>query len=277
MTTNEFINYFKKTYRNRTSSFLSGLLIMFSDAVALFCCIGLAFLIMNFINPSAINFRSFIYYSVFFPIIIAVFYAGGLYPGILLSPSEEVRKMTMISFFCNFGISIALVFFGNDNETITGAIAENLIKDSDTWGVVCAFLLAIPISAIGLPATREFSRHIFGKFHFYGVPAVIYCTGDSAKEVINRLLKRPDLGYKPAVIIDSSATECYMNNGIPVFPDSEEILKTIKQLKIKVAIICDFQGKRKPIMSSYRYTINISNHQDIYTSSMMEPFLKTPN
>lgn len=268
MTTNEFIDYFKKTYRNRTSSFFSGLMIMVSDAVALFCCVGLAFFIMNFINPSAINFRSFIYYSVFFPIILVVFYAGGLYPGILLSPSEEVRKMTVISFFCYFGICLSLVFFGKDSETLAGAIAENLIKDSDTWGVLCAFLLAIPISAIGLPAAREFSRHIFGKFHFFGVPAVIYCTNDSAKEVINRLIKRPDLGYKPAVIIDSSATECYMNNGIPVFPDSAEILETIKTLKIKVAIICDFKGKSRPIMSSYRYTINISNHQDIYTSSM---------
>ena len=176
--------------------------------------------------------------------------------------------MTTISFFCYFGICIALIFFGKNNETITGAIAENLIKDSDTWGVVCAFLLAIPISAIGLPATREFSRHIFGNFHFYGVPAVIYSTGDSANEVINRLIKRPDLGYKPAVIIDSSAAECYMNSGVPVFPDSDEILETIKQLKIKVAMICDFHGKRRQIMSSYRYTINISNHQDTYTSSM---------
>lgn len=176
--------------------------------------------------------------------------------------------MTTISFFCYFGICIALIFFGKNNETITGAIAENLIKDSDTWGVVCAFLLAIPISAIGLPATREFSRHIFGNFHFYGVPAVIYSTGDSANEVINRLIKRPDLGYKPAVIIDSSAAECYMNSGVPVFPDSDEILETIKQLKIKVAMLCDFHGKRRQIMSSYRYTINISNHQDTYTSSM---------
>lgn len=268
MTTNEFINYFQKTYRNRTSSFLSGLMIMFSDAVALFCCVGLAFFIMNFINPSAINFRSFIYYSIFFPIILVIFYASGLYPGILLSPSEEVRKMTTISFFCYFGISLSLVFFVNDNESITGAIAENLIKDSDTWGVVCAFLLAIPVSSIGLPSAREISRHLFGKFNFYGVPAVIYCTGDSAKEIIKRLIKRPDLGYKPAVIIDSSANECYMSSGIPVFPDSKEILEIIKRLKIKVAMICDFQGDKRPLMSSYRYTIYISNRQDTYTSSI---------
>ncbi len=268
MTTSEFITYFKKTYRNRTSSFLSGLMIMISDAIALFCCVGLAFLIMNFINPSAINFRSFIYYSVFFPLILVIFYAGGLYPGIMVSPSEEVRKMSSISFFCYSGICIALIFFGKGNDSITKAIADNIVQDSDNWGVICAFLLATPISAIGLPAVREFARHLFGKFNFYGVPAVIYCTNDSANEVIDRLLKRPDLGYKPAVIIDSNATECCMYNEIPVFPDSKEILNTIKQLNIKAAILCDFKGNIKPLMSSYRYTINISTHQDIYTSTM---------
>lgn len=268
MTTNEFIAYFKKTYRNRTSSFLSGLLLMISDAVALFCCIGLAFLIMNFINPSAINFRSFVYYSVFFPLILVVFYAAGLYPGIMISPSDEVRKITIISGFCYIGICIAIIFFGKGDETLANAITESIVRDSNNWGVSCAFLMAVPISAIGLPCAREIARHLFGKFNFYGVPAVIYCTNDSAKEVINRLVKRPDLGYKPAVIINSAAKECYMENGIPVFPDSEEILEVLRKLNIKVAIICDFKGNRKPLMNFYRYTINIFSHQDLFTSSM---------
>lgn len=268
MTTTEFIAYFKKTYKNRTSSFFSGLLIMLSDAIALFCCIGLAFLIINFINPSAINFRSFVYYSVFFPLILVVFYAAGLYPGIMISPSDEVRKITIISFFCYIGICIAIVFFGADDESLASAVVENIVRDSDNWGVVCAFLLAVPITSIGLPSAREISRHLFGKFNFYGVPAVIYCTNDSAKEVITRLIKRPDLGYKPAVVIDSNAAECYMENGIPVFPDSKEILDVIKKLKIKVAIVCDFKGNQKPIRNFYRYTISIFSHQEILTSSM---------
>lgn len=241
---------------------------MISDAVALFCCIGLAFLIVNLLNPSAINFRSFVYYSAFFPLILVVFYAAGLYPGIMVSPSEEVRKMSIISLFSYFGICLSIAFMGNDAETLANAINENIVRDSDNWGICIAFILAVPISAIGLPTAREISRHIFGKFHFYGVPAVIYCTGDSADEVVRRLRNRPELGYKPAVIIDSNATECSMNGEIPVFPDSAEILKTIRQLNIKVAIICNFKGNRKPLLTSYRYTINISHHQDIFTSSM---------
>ena len=53
-----------------------------------------------------------------------------------------------------------------------------------------------------------------------------------------------------------------------MFPDTEEILDTIKKLNIKVAIICGFKGKRRPLITSYRYTINISSHQENFTSSM---------
>ena len=268
MTTLEFTSYFKKTYRNRTSSFLSGLMIMISDAIALFCCVGAAFLIVNLINPSMINFRSFVYYSAFFPLVLVAFYSAGLYPGIMISPSDEVRKMTIISVFFYFGICLSVAFLGNKGENLAVAISNFMVRDSDKWGICLAFIIASIISAIVLPASRESSRHLFGKFQFYGVPAVIYCDGTSADEVVSRLKKRPELAYKPAVIIDSSKTECSLKDGIPVFPDTEEILDTIKKLNIKVAIICGFKGKRRPLITSYRYTINISSHQENFTSSM---------
>ena len=63
MTSKDFITYFKKTYKNGTSSFLSGVMIMISDIIGLFCCIGIAFLFVNLISPPSINFRSFINYS----------------------------------------------------------------------------------------------------------------------------------------------------------------------------------------------------------------------
>lgn len=241
---------------------------MVSDAVALFCCIGLSFLIVNFINPSWVNFKSFIYYSQYFPLILVVFYSAGLYPGIMTSPSDEVRKLTICSFFCYIGICISIAFLSDNSDSIAVSFTQNIVKDSDNIGIVISFLIATVLSAIGLPAMREITRHIHGRFSFWGVPAVVYVTGDSGNEIIDRLLHRKDLGYKPAVIISSSEKECTMYGDIPVFPESDDILKTIKQLNIKVAILCDYQGNRKPILTGYRYTINISTHQDFFSSSM---------
>ena len=268
MTSNDFIAFFKKTYRNGTSSLLSGIMIMIFDVLGLFLCIGLSFFIVNLVNPSVINFRSFIYYSFYFPLLLIVFYAAGLYPGIMVSPSEEVKKLCLCSFFCYFGIAISIFFISRDNPTIQNIVTLFILKDSNDLGVIIAFLLATPISAIGLPGMREISRHFLGKFRFWGVPAVIYVTGDSGTEVIDRLIKRPYLGYKPAIIIDSKATECTMRNGIPVFPDNNDILDVIHYLKIKVAIMCNYEGRLRPIVSTYRYTMNVSKNQDYFASSM---------
>ncbi len=268
MTSTEFISLFKKTYHNRTSSFLSGLMLMIVDAISLFCCIGLAFLIINLFKPELINFRSFVNYTLYFPLVLLVFYAAGLYPGIMNSPSDEIRKMTICSFFCFMGIGISIIFEDGSSDNIIMVITHSIAADSSNIAVICALLLATPICAIGLPACREIGRHIFGKFFWWGVPAVIYETDNSGAVVVNRLKKRRDLGYRPAIIIDNSVKESFIQDGIPVFPETDEILNAIKKLKIKVAILCDYTGNRKQIFTSYRYTINISKNQDNLSSSM---------
>lgn len=264
MTTYDFIKYFKKTYRKRTSSFLSGLMLMIIDAITLLLCIGLSFFIINLCNPSVINFRSFVYYTYYFPLILIVYYAAGLYPGIMISPSEEVRKFSICSTFCFLGICTSIILQQDDGIF---SFSRNIVRGSSNFGVICAFTLSIPITTVGIPAAREIVRHLFGKTKWWGVPAVIYCTGDSGNEVITRLLKRKDLGYKPAVIINSSITDCEMYEDIPVFPDSKDILETIKQLKIKVAFLCDYEGNDYAIINSYRYTITVKKDQGLSSTA----------
>ena len=61
MTESEFENYFHTNFK-RTSSFISGIILMLVDAFILLLCIGIGFFIINFINNSWINFRSFVTY-----------------------------------------------------------------------------------------------------------------------------------------------------------------------------------------------------------------------
>ena len=267
MTTNDFITYFRKNYKRRTSSFLSGIMIMAADAAMLFMCIGLSFFIANIIDSEAVNFKSFVNYSYYFPLILIVYYAAGLYPGIMVSPSDEVRKLSICSAFCFIGIILSIIVQNGDGF-FSAAVAERILKDTSKKAAIFSFCLAIPFTTIFLPGFREVARHIYGHFKWWGVPAVIYTTGNSADTVIQRLLKRKALGYKPAIIIDSTATDCSMKDGIPVFPDSKEILEIIRHLHIKVAILCDYEGNIKPVASYYRYTITCSKNQDSLTTSL---------
>ena len=72
---------------------------MIVDAIVVMLCIGISFFIINFINHSWINFRSFITYWVYLPPMMAVFYAAGLYPGLVYPPADEVKKFGICSFF----------------------------------------------------------------------------------------------------------------------------------------------------------------------------------
>ena len=106
MIIDEFLRYYKQNF-HRTSSFLVGLVLMFVDAVALMLSIGTSFFIINAINNSFINFRSFVTYSVYLPLILVVFYAAGLYPGIMISPVEEVKRFSICTFFSFIGQKIS--------------------------------------------------------------------------------------------------------------------------------------------------------------------------
>ena len=103
----EFEEYLKSQYKH-TSSFVSGISLAFIDALVFMASICIGFFIVNAFDPSCINFRSFLKYSIFLPAVFIVFYLNGLYPGILLAPEDEVRRFSLSSFFILIGEAFAL-------------------------------------------------------------------------------------------------------------------------------------------------------------------------
>ena len=252
MAANDLEKQLKNSF-HRTSSFLSGSMLMLVDAFTLMLCIGISFFIINAVDNSFINFRSFVNYSIYLPLILIVFYAAGLYPGIMTSPAEDVKRFCICTFFSFVGIAISIFVEDNENKI----------------AIAVALVLAVPIATLLLPTDREIARRLFGRHRWWGVPAVIYCTGSSGDTVINRLLRRPDLGYKPAVIINSSSSSEGSFNGIPVFPPDKATLDVIRKFGIKAAIMCDYEDDISDIMKSYRYTMSVSKKQDmLYTGTL---------
>lgn len=251
MKAEDYKSYFRANFY-RTSSFTSGVALMFADCLMVMLCIGISFFIINLINHSWINFRSFVTYWVYLPPILAVFYAAGLYPGLVYPPADEVKKFAICSFFCFIGIALSIT-----------------VEDADEKiPLVFALILAVPFAVILLPGGREIGRRVFSIFRWYGVPAVIYTSTDSGDIITQRLNKRKDLGYRAGLIIDTNITEPVMRNGVPAYPPSEEIFNLIKSLNIKVAILCDYKGGIDEINSYYRYTVVIPKNTDINTLSM---------
>lgn len=249
MTQNEYETAFRRKF-HWTSSFMSGFTLMIVDAISLMLCIGISFFIINLVDHTFINFRSFVNYAIYLPLILLVFNAAGLYPGIMASPAEDVKRFCICTFFSFMGIAISIFVEDNDEKI----------------AVATALTFAVPIATILLPGAREGAKHFFGHFGWWGVPAVIYSEeAESSDFVIMRLLSRGDLGYRPCAIIDGRATKIghkTFNIGgnigsvsIPVFPPTDETAAMIRRLNIKVGIVCGFDSSMEKMLTIHRYTI----------------------
>ena len=258
----DFSDYLKKNYP-RTSSFLCGLSLFIVDALVLVLCMGVGFFIVNIFDKSNINFKSFINYSVYIPFILLLFGVNGLYPGIMNSPTEDVKHYFGCTFFSFLAI-ILTVYLSDLNNV---SFMNQIVKNSEDKAVAIAFIIAIPFATVLLPGFRELAKHYFAKFKWWGVPAVIYLDGSDGYFIVEKLLTHKFLGYHPSVIIDSAVKEKTLYKGIPVYPPSEELHQHIKNYNIKPAIICDYHGDMAYIMSSYRYTIKVSKNQTLFTDT----------
>lgn len=251
MTIQEYEKFFKTRFF-RTSSFTSGFLLMIVDCISIMLSIGISFFIINLINHEWINFRSFLSYWIYLPPMIAVFYAAGLYPGLVLAPADEIKKFAICTFFAFAGISLSLT-----------------VEDfEEKIPIIVALLLAVPFTTVILPTARELARNLFSKSKIYGVPVAIFTTANSETPITQRLISRQDLGYKPGIIIDSTLTSPVIREGIPAFPPSDEVFSLIKKLRIKVAILSNYKKDLSDINTYFRYTIQIPKVEDASTLTM---------
>ncbi|MDR2521818.1 MAG: exopolysaccharide biosynthesis polyprenyl glycosylphosphotransferase, partial [Spirochaetaceae bacterium] len=213
---------------------------------------GSSFFIINLIDHSLINFRSFITYWVYLPVFIVVFYASKLYPGIMLPPADEVRRVSLCCACLFAGIALSIE-----------------VETDDRTALALALLLAIPFAVIVIPLAREIARHVFSRFSWWGVGTIVYSSGAEGRTVIDRLLEHPELGYRPMLIVDTGgmckdggAQEAY--RGIPCAPPTEATHEFIKRHGYKTAIIVESRtidinesALANFIMTHYRYTILI--------------------
>ena len=238
----KFEEYYSANFK-RTSSFVSGLTIMIFDAAVLLLCIGIGFFLVNLINHRFINFRSFVDYYISIPAILGVFYAADLYPGVMNSPAEDVKRLSICTFFGFCGIALSI--FVEDAE--------------DKIAIAAALVIAVPFATILLPGMREAVRRFFGLFKFWGLPAVVFCSGNSGDMVVNRFLKNGHLGYRPALIVNDAKKIKDEFMGVPVMAPSQDLFDAIKKKKIKVAVLSGYKSDFDEMKKFFRYTIVVSN------------------
>jgi Undecaprenyl-phosphate galactose phosphotransferase WbaP len=248
MTLTEFELWYRARYHG-TSSIRTTLLFIIADLSGVMLSFGTGFFLVNLYDNALINFRSFVTYWPYLPVFIMLFGLNGLYPGIALAPSEELRHFAIGSFITHGGI-----------------IISRYIEDADLDPITMAFSISFVFSLFILLFCRSSMRFIMTKTKFHGVPAVIFGNGSTAKLIAERLLRRRHAGYDPALILDDDPESGETYRGIPVIHNTGLGPEIVKKFNIKMAIVAmphlsdkEFAGLLNGSVSAFRYNVVVPN------------------
>jgi Undecaprenyl-phosphate galactose phosphotransferase WbaP len=125
---------------------------------------------------------------------------AGLYPGILVSPPEELKKTTLAT-------SAGFVLL---------AIGVFLAKGADLYSRGIFFMAWMSLLIL-VPTFRMITRRICTGRKWWGYPAIILGAGESGTIVVNTLKVRPRLGVRPVALLDDDPRKQGTTiHGVPV-------------------------------------------------------------
>lgn len=125
------------------------------------------------------------------PMCIATLTAVQMYGLTPPSPSEEIRRCTLI---------ISLVYLGSWVIAVARAGAFHNMPHA-------AWLVGWLASVVLVPIGRGLLRSEFAKRAWWGQPVVVFGAGKVGRAVVSTLQQRPQLGLKPVAILDDDPTK----------------------------------------------------------------------
>ena len=181
-----------------SSPILTGAITLLADLASLAIAAPLAFLLKIMLDHSFLEHSYVSLWPLLFMFPI-VFSLSDLYPGVGLSPVEELRRIVL-------GISV--VYLGL-------AVLTFLMKLEMTYSRA-VFLLAWGLSVLLVPLGRAALRQLFARARWWGVPIVIIGAGETGRLVLRRLQATPGLGLKPIALLDDDQSKRGVIDGVPV-------------------------------------------------------------
>ena len=172
------------------------------DAFALALVFGFTLLLHRLINP-AYPFSTGTDLLPCLVIVLVAFWARGLYPGVLLHPAEEMRRIVL---------SVSIVFLGMASTTFLWRNAESYSRS--------VFLL----TWVAAPPTVLLARYLLRRSvcakPWWGVPAVVLGSGPIAQKVV-RSLRDGMLGVKVTGVMASERMLAWSHDFQPSLSERE--------------------------------------------------------
>jgi Undecaprenyl-phosphate galactose phosphotransferase WbaP len=143
-----------------------------------------------------------------------------LYPGFGLGPVEELRRIS-------YATSLVYVIVAAGSFMFKGG------QDLSRGVFVIAWILSIVSVSLGRAALRKsLSAH-----NWWGYSVVIIGAGTTGQMVTEFLLKRPELGLRPIVMLDDDRRKWGSFQGVPVFGGTDRAASLARTYGLTYAIL----------------------------------------
>lgn len=151
---------------------------------------------------------------------IAAYMLVGLYPGVGISPVDEMRWICLTTTLMYLALT-AMVFMRREGEIYSRGV------------FVAAWMLSV-LLVIGL---RAISRWLFARKCWWGYPTMILGAGKTGSMVIRTLKRRPGIGLKPVLVLDDDPQKHGSLHGVPVVGGVELAPALARTRKVPYAIV----------------------------------------
>lgn len=151
---------------------------------------------------------------------IAAYAIVGLYPGVALSPVDELRWTGLSTTLIYMALG-ATIFLRREGEVYSRGI------------FVTAWVLSIVLVLLFRAATRL----LFARQPWWGYPVMVLGAGKTGSMVIRTLKRRPGIGLKPVLVLDDDPDKHGSLHGVPVVGGVELAPVLARTRKIPYAIV----------------------------------------
>lgn len=151
---------------------------------------------------------------------IATYAIVGLYPGVAISPVDEMRWVCLTTTLMHLALA-AMVFMRREGEIYSRG----------------AFVMAWVLSILLVIACRAVTRLVFARKRWWGYPTIVLGAGTTGSMVIRTLKRRPGIGLKPVLVLDDNPAKHGSLHGVPVVGGVELAPALARTRKIPYAIV----------------------------------------
>ncbi len=183
-------------------------------------------------------------------IFIVAYAMANLYPGIAMSPVEELRRLILTTTLLYLLLGSAIFLF---REVAIYSRAAFLM----------AWLLSMLLVVIG----RYSIRSLCARQTWWGYPVIVMGAGQTGEMVIRTLQHQPSLGLKPIAVLDDDPKKHGTLLGVPVVGDLSMGSKLARDFRIPYAIVA------MPGVAPYRLSQVLERYGRTFPHLMIIPDL----